>query len=337
MPGSLVGGMSDRKKSRAKVAFEVLKDAAKQHGRHFGSRMAAAIAYRTVFAIAPLLVIAVSIAGFVLGGDAAAQEALITNVQEVAGDEMASLAEDILMTALESADTAAVVGVLVLIWTASALFIEVQRDLNQIFHFPRPEEGGIMQTVIQRGLGVLWTLGFGLGLIALFAANTAAQAAGAALSDFLNMPEWVVGILSFFVTFAFVIVVFALIFQSLTRNSLPWRPVWIGAVFTSVAFSAAGYLLGVYFRLFDEPSALGFTGTLVVLLFVAFLLSTVFLFGAQVTQSYRELVWDKEDAYVFTDDQGRHLQRDADERRVTVSLTAVGTFLVGLLIGLRRK
>lgn len=324
--------MSDGETSRTRAAMAVLRDAAKEHGLHFGSRMAAAISFRTVFAIAPLLVVAVSVAGFVVGGNAAAREAIVDNVREVAGGQMAELMEDLLEGALQSADTAAILGVVLLIWSASTLFIELQRDLGQIFEVPRREEKRLLWLLMQRLVGVLWTVGVGVALIALFAVNAATHAAAETLSSFLEYPEWSVRLLGSAISFAFVALMFGLVFQTLTLDRLPWRPVWVGALFTAISFSLAGFLTGLYFSTFDRPSALGYTGSIVVLLFVAYLMSTVFLFGAQVTQSYRELIWDPRHG-------GDAPTVDAERRGepVAAPLTAVAAFLIGLVIGRRRR
>ena len=329
--------MAPTTKSRVKTLIEVFKDAGQQYGKDFVSRMAAAISYRTVFALAPMIVIAISIAGFVLGGDEQARDALVRRVPDVAGPQMGEFMEDFVETALEGAGTVALVGALALIWTASTLFMELQKDLNEIFEIPPPEEKKFLAGILQRLVGVLWVVAIGLALIALFGANAATQAAGNAVSDWINLPEGVVGVLGLLVTFGFMILMFALVFQTMTRGALPWRPVWVGSVFTAVAFSLAGYATGFYFRTFDEPSAVGFSGLIIVLLFLAFLLSSVFLFGAQVTQSYRKLVWEKEDTHLLFD-SSREVDRELEPEpsKLVVTTTAIATFVIGLILG-RRK
>jgi uncharacterized BrkB/YihY/UPF0761 family membrane protein len=101
-------------------------------------------------------------------------------------------------------------------------------------------------------------------------------------------------------------------------------------------FSIAGYLTGFYFSQFSEPTALGFSGSIVLLLFLAYLLSSVFLFGAEVTQSYQRLVYDADDSHiVFVDDLSE--PRDESEKSTSLTLTALITFVVGLLVGSRRR
>jgi membrane protein len=328
--------MTKSRPGRFKTVLAVLKGAAREYGNNVGGRMAAAVSFRTVFAITPLLVIAVSIAGFVVGGNLEARTAIINAVNDVAGSEMSGLMSDVLDSALESADAAAVVGVVLLLWSSSTLFLELQRDLNQIFEVPIPFERRILAMGVQRLVGILWTVGIGISLTALFAVNAATQIAGSAISRFLNIPVAFVPALGFVVAFTFMVMMFGLVFQTLTMRKLPWTPVWIGALFTATMFSIAGYLTGFYFSQFSEPTALGFSGSIVLLLFLAYLLSSVFLFGAEVTQSYQRLVYDADDSHiVFVDDLSE--PRDESEKSTSLTLTALITFVVGLLVGSRRR
>jgi membrane protein len=319
-----------------KTAMVVLKGAAREYGNNAGGRMAAAISFRTVFAITPLLVIAVSIAGYVVGGNLEARSAIISAVNDVAGSEMSALMSDLLDSALRSADTAAVVGVVLLLWSSSTLFLELQRDLNQIFEVPIRFERRILAVTVQRLVGILWTVGIGISLTALFAVNAATQIAGSAISEYLNVPIAFVGVLGFVVAFTFMVLMFGLVFQTLTLMKLPWKPVWIGALLTATLFSVAGYLTGFYFAQTGEPTALGVSGSIVLLLFLAYLLSSVFLFGAEVTQSYRRLVYEADDSHIVFVGDAREFSGERRESR-PLPLTALVTFLVGLVIGWRRR
>lgn len=321
-------------KQKMSTAMVVGKHAAGEYGRDKVSRMAAAVSYRTLFAIAPMLVVAVSIGGLVMGGNQQVQADIVDRVAQVVGKGFSESIDNLLTEALKAADTAAVVGIALLVWSASTLFLELQRDLNEIFDVPGPEEKRFLVVLMQRGIGMLWTLGFGLALVALFSANAAVQLAGDAISQALNTPGFLVSIVSYLVTFLFTIVMFGLVFQTLTRTRLPWRPVWIGALITATLFTLTGYLTGVYFKVQGQPTALGFAGSVVVLLFLAYLLSAVFLFGAQITNSYLKLVYvTDEDYMIFSEIE------DDGEAKQTSSLPAgaIAAFLVGLAVGWRNR
>lgn len=317
-----------------KTAVAVLRGAASDYGDNAGSRMAAAISFRTVFAITPMLVIAVSVAGFVVGSNREVRTAIINAVTDVAGPEMSDLMESLLDSALTSAEAAALVGVALLLWSSSTLFFELQRSLNQIFEIPIPFERRILAVALQRLVGVLWTVGIGISITALFVVNAATQIAGSAISRFLGIPIAFVGVLGFVVAYAFMVLMFGLVFQTLTMRKLPWKPVWVGAFFTATLFSLAGYLTGFYFSQFGEPTALGVSSSIVILLFLAYLLSSVFLFGAEVTQSYRRLVYEVDDSHiVFQEEESG----GTPHKQAPLPVTALITFLIGLVAGWRRR
>lgn len=306
--------------------------ASKEYGRDLASRMAAAISYRTVFALAPMLVVAVSIAAFVLGGNAEAQAAINKTITDLAGPEVAENVAQLLNSALEAADTAALVGFIVLLWSSSTLFLELQRALNDIFEIPIPEEKRLFVVAIQRSVGVLWTVGIGILLVAVFALNAAVQIAGDAISSWLNTSVPFISVFSALLSIGLMALIFALIFQTLTIQKIPWRAAWVGAGFSAAGFTIAGLGTGIYFRQFGEPTALGISGSIVVLIFLAYLLSSVFLFGAEVSRSYWVSVYDRDQNHLLFSPEPE-AESGAGQSAVAVSLTALVTFLIGLVVG----
>ncbi len=249
--------------------------------------MAAAIAYRTVFALAPMLIIAVSVAGAFLGKPDVQRE-LLEAIERIAGAQAAATVSTILTTAVSSTNTAAIIGVVLLLWSASSLFIELQHDLNDIFDVPYERIAGLIGLVRKRGIGFLWVFGLGLVMMALMIVNAAWGFLDSLLPANLENLDTVIQVLAPVVSLALLPVVFALIFQTLTVVTIPWRAVWVGGLFTAVVFTVAAYGIGVWFQIFGVTTALGFAGSLVVVLFLAYMLSSVFLFGAEVTRVYTD-------------------------------------------------
>ncbi len=293
--------------------------------------MAAAISYRTVFALTPMLVVAVSIATFVLGGNEEAQAAITKAITDLAGPEVAMTVDELLESALDAADTAALIGFVVLLWSSSTLFIELQRALNDIFDIPIPEEKRLFVSAIQRSVGVLWTVGIGIMLVVVFALNAGVQIAGDAISSWLGTNLSFISIFSVIISIGLMAVIFALVFQTLTIHKIPWRAAWVGGGFTAAGFTIAGLVTGIYFRQFGQPTALGISGSIVVLIFLANLLSSVFLFGAEVSRSYWLSV-DREQSQLLS-----KLEPETEpvpgQSPVAISLTALATFLIGLVVG----
>jgi membrane protein len=129
--------------------------------------------------------------------------------------------------------------------------------------------------------------------------------------------------------------VFGLIFQTLTMVTVPWRAVWVGGLFTAVVFIVAAYGIGLWFQIFGATSALGFAGTFVVILFLAYMLSSVFLFGAEVTRVYADRL---------SPSRARPAAPASADPLVVVGepspalpAAALFAFLSGLLVGWRRR
>lgn len=299
------------------------------------SRMAAAVSYRTVFAVVPMLVVSLSVAGLVIGDNAEVKQQLVANIADFMGQSLVSDISDLLDTALQQADSLAVFGFLVLLWSGSTLFLELQRDLNEIFEVEAPTEKRILVVLIQRGIGFLWTLGLGVSLLALFGFNAAWQfVADLILDNTSQSLRGVIGIGGPIIAFVFMVAIFGLVFQTLTIVRQPWKPVWIGALFTAVIFTIAALLTRLYIDILGEPSVAGFASSIVVLLLLAYLLSSVFLFGAQVTQSYRLVVYEADrDRLVFSD--STDVEEPTSVR--SLSLSALAAFFVGLVVGWRNR
>jgi membrane protein len=277
----------------AKGPAEILAEAATEYGADRCSRMAAAISYRTVFALAPLLIIVVAVLGTFLGSQTEAREEIHDAIAGVAGEQVATVVDSILASALASSGTAYLIGGILLLWTASSLFLEMQRDLNDIFEVPHEEVAGVMAMARTRGIGFLWVLGLGFVLIATWSINAVWRFAAGLLPDSLDAVNDVVSLITPLVSVVLLPLVFALIFQTMTARKVPWRAVWVGGVFTAVVFLAAAYGVGIYFSIAGTTSALGFTTSFVVILFLAYFLSMVFLYGAEVTKAYADRIAER--------------------------------------------
>jgi membrane protein len=313
----------------------LLADAAAKYGRDRASRMAAAIAYRTVFALAPLLILAMAILGWFLGSRTEAQAAIEDAIEAIAGPEVAELIGEVLTSALLSANTAALIGLVLLLWTASSLFLEMQRDLNDIFNAPGGSATGIVAMVRTRGIGFLWVVGLGVVLIATWLLNAIWRYVGQLLPESLETARDLITVLTPLVSLLLLPVLFALIFQTMTVVRIPWRAVWVGGAFTAVVFLAASYGIGLWFQLFDPTTALGFAGSFVVVLFLAYFLAMVFLFGAEVTKVYSDRL-----TLVESEPSGAAVTSDplvlVAAPREGLPRTVLLAFLAGLIAGWRR-
>jgi membrane protein len=329
--------MLEKIKRNAQTAYEVFKAAGKEYGEDRVGRMSAAVSYRAIFAMAPLFLVAVFVFGLVLGSNASAQAEILDAVEQFAGSEVADAMETVLGSVEASGNTAGVVGFALLLWTASSLFMELQNDLNDIFHVPYERTTGVVAFIRKRGIGFLFALGLGVVLIAVWGLNFIWNLLDGVFPEDFGPVHSLIGFLTPLVSLIVLPFVIALAFQVLSRVRVRWRAVWWGSFFTSVAFLAAAYGTGLYFR-FGGTLAATVAGSIFIILLLAFILSTVFLFGAEVTKVYADYL-----------DRGEVTRPNEKARRSTgpesvvgepepsVPLAAVFAFLGGLFLGWRRR
>ena len=298
--------------------------------------MAAAIAYRTVFALAPLLMIAVAVLGSFLGSRVEAQQEIVEGIEAVVGPEVAQVVDDILTSALGSTGTAYLIGGILLLWTASSLFLEMQRDLNDIFDVPHKEVTGIVAMVRLRGIGFLWVLGLGFLLVATWLINAMWGFLSSLLPGSLEAVDELFTVLTPLASVILLPLVFAMIFKTMTVAAIPWRPAWVGGAFTAVVFLLAAYGVGIYFDIAGPTTALGFAGSFVIILFLAYFLAMVFLYGAEVTKAYSDRLAAREAPAV-----SRPLYNDPQvvvaEPPAGIPQAAFLAFVAGLIAGWRRS
>lgn len=348
-----------------KRAFELLKAAGKEFGEDKCSRMAAAIAYRTVFALAPLLLVAVAVAALFLDapvegcepgspGCATVQQQLVGQVAQVS-EPLATTVDDIMDNAADSASANGIIGTALFLFTASSLFFEIQRSLNTVFDAPDEQTKGIMATVRARGIGALAVLVLGAVLVVLLAANAIVSAAGSLLIgwiDAIGLPGDVLApLLSYvgpLVTIALLIVLFAIQFQTFTVVTIPWKSAWRGGAVTAVAFAVGALGLGAYFSFQATQedgvafSAGGFAGGAVLILFLVFMLAQIYLFGAEFTKVYADYVDHGDIVQPSKREERRRPEIPAQEVRAAATkdlIASVGvlSFLAGLVLGWFRR
>lgn len=295
--------MLDRARALGKTTFEIFRAAAREYGEDRVSRMSAAVAYRAIFALAPLVLLAVFVFGIFIGSNEMARSEILEAVERFGGESVAGAVRDLLASVDRTATSAGVTGVALLLWTASSLFMEVQNDLNDIFDVPYEHTAGIVAFIRKRGIGFLFALGLGLVLLAVWVLNFAWNLLGGLFPESFEPVHQLIGVLTPVVSLIVLPLVIALSFQVMSRVKVRWRAVWWGSSFTAVAFLVAAYGTGLYFSL-GQSTAAGVAGSIFIIVLLAFVLSSVFLFGAEVTKVYNDYL-----------NGGRVLRPDEPEER----------------------
>jgi membrane protein len=249
-------------------------------------QMGAALAYYTVFSIAPFLVIVISVAGLIFGEEAARQ-AIAEEIQLTVGGEVAGAIDKLVGNAAtpQGYTIATVVGVVVLLFGASGVFVQLQDSLNTIWKVvPKPGRGvrGVVRdrflsfaVVLGTGFLLLVSLVFSAGLSAL-TKHLAADALPGGVQFWQLTNE--------LVSLVFITLLFALIYKILPDAKIAWRHVWTGAAVTAVLFTIGKSLIGFYLGQSGTVSAFGAAGSLVVILVWVYYSAQIILFGAEFTR-----------------------------------------------------
>jgi membrane protein len=251
------------------------------------SSMGAALAFYTLFSMAPLLLLAIAIAGFVIGADVARGLAM-DQLTGMLGEPGADAVRSVLEAANERHDDvkAAIVSLVTLVLGATTVFAELKSDLDKIWHYQAPKTRGLLDLLQSRVLsfGMVLVIGF-LLMVSLVVSATVA-ALGAFWSASLPGAGVVLRGLEFLGSFTVITGLFAMIYKILPSARIAWRDVWVGAAVTSLLFWVGKYLIGLYIGRSAIASPFGAAGTLVVVIVWVYYSAQIFFLGAEFTRAY---------------------------------------------------
>lgn len=251
------------------------------------SRLAAALAYYTVFSLAPLLIIVIAIAGLVFGHDAA-QGRIVEQIEGLVGGDGADAIQAMLENANQPAAgvTATVIGVVTLLFGATGVFIQLQDALNTIWEVaPKPGQG-IVNFLRNRFLSFSMVLGIGFLLLVSLVLSAVLAAIGTYFNHLLPGLTSLWQAINFVVSFGVITLLFGMIYRILPDVKIAWGDVWIGAAVTSLLFTIGRLLIGIYLGSSAIDSAYGAAGSFVVILVWVYYSAQILLFGAEFTQVY---------------------------------------------------
>lgn len=259
------------------------------------SRLAAAVAYYTIFSMAPLLLIAIVIAGFFFGETAARTE-IMDQMRELIGESGANMLGTMLDSSWSPASgvTATIIGVAVLLIGATGAFAHLQEALNIMWNATPPTSSGVWAFIRRRLISFSLILTVGFLLMVSLIASAVFSAAGKFLSDILPSYFPVFSILNFTVSFGFTILLFAAIYKILPDAKVRWRDVWLGAILAALLFSIGRSLIGIYLGRSALGSTYGAAGSLVAILLWIYYSTQILFFGAEMTHASSQLAREEQ-------------------------------------------
>jgi membrane protein len=269
------------------AAWRLLRDAFSAWIDDYAPSMGAALAFYTLFSIAPLLLIVISVAGLFFG-EAAARGAILDQLSTLLGEQSAATVESLLASLNRPAASATgtVVGVITLLVGATTVFGELKDAMDRIWRTPASNGSGIWTLLRAR----LLSLGLVLGIGFLLLVSLVLSAALAALDKW--SASWLVGwellaqVINFGVSFVMVAAIFGMIYKWMPRQKLSWRDVAVGALITALLFTVGKAVIGLYIGRSGVASPFGAAASLVVLLLWVYYSAQIFLLGAEITAVY---------------------------------------------------
>ena len=255
------------------------------------NQLAAALAYYSMFSFAPIIFVAVSIAGlFIDEIDPTSQ--FFQRLEDMFGAEISNLVQESVMalsnTPSSSSVLVSLISFLALIYAASGLFFQLQYTLNTIWRVPPPQKGQTTSFIRKRLFSFLIVIGFGLlGVLAIFL-NLFLTWIGSTLQNLLGIDSS--QILAAKVAVPFLIAfILALFYKILPEAKVAWRDVWLGAAIATTLIVVAVILVGLFFQISSLSSALQASGAFTVLLTGFYYVAQIFLLGAVCCRVYADL------------------------------------------------
>jgi membrane protein len=282
-----------------KTGWGVLRQTAKEFIDDNALRLSAALAYYSVFSLAPLLIITMAVAG-TLFGEEAAQGRLDDQLRQGLGASGAFAIQDMAHARKPGENLlAGIVGVMMLLFGAGGVFGQLQDALNTIWGVKSKSGRGLMGLIKDRFLSFTMVLGTAFLLLTSMVLTAALEAMSKRAETIVHLPAQVWAVIGVAVSFGVITLLFAAIFQILPDAQVKWRHVWVGAIFTAALFVAGKFAIGWYVGREATASAYGSAGALALVLLWVYYSAMILLFGAEFTQ-------------VWANRQGAAIQPDAD-------------------------
>jgi membrane protein len=246
----------------------------------------AALAYYGVLSVGPLLLLAITIAGLVFGRDAS-QGQLMTQIQGVAGEQLASTLQS-LIAGMQGRSSGLLIGLLTLLLAASGVFLQLRSSLNQLWGAGGEGESGIRGTARNRVLAFLMVFGIGLLLLASLVLNAVLTGLRSELERFLppTLSGWTLPLIQIGTSLVVFALLFAMVYKVLPDVTLAWRDVWVGGLITAVLFVIGQFLIALYLGYSGMASSYGAAGAVILLLVWFYYSGQIFFFGAEFTKVY---------------------------------------------------
>lgn len=251
-------------------------------------RMGAALAYYTLIALAPILIVAIAVGGIVFGPEAVRGE-IVGQIESLVGRDGALAVQAMLEGAAKSSSSipATIIGVITFFVGATGAFLELQTALDSIWRVkPRSQGNFLRDLVMQRVISFGLVLGFAFLLLTSLVVSAALAAVHTYMGNTFPGVSLLWATVNAVVSLGVITLLFAMIYKVLPDVKLAWVDVWVGAVVTAVLFTAGKFLIGLYLGTSSFSSTYGAAGSVIVVLVWVYYSSQIILLGAEFTRAY---------------------------------------------------
>ena len=265
--------------------WQLLKQTFTEWSEDKAPQLGASLAFYSALSIAPLLVIALAVAGLFLG-ESAARGQIVHELQSLVGPDGGKAIEDMLQSANKPTTgiVATILSVVTLLFGASGVFGQLQDSLNTIWEV-KPKSGrGIWGYVRDRFLSFAMVMGVAFLLLVSLLISATLASLGLVAEHLPESIQWIAQVINMVVSFLVITALFAMMFKLLPDVKMAWNDVWLGAVVTAALFTAGKFAIGLYLGHSSMASSYGVAGSFVVLLVWTYYSAQILFFGAELTQ-----------------------------------------------------
>ena len=287
----LGGGQTQTRKSSAARVLDLLKSTAKEWSRDKCPQLGAALAYYTIFSLAPLVLVLLGVFGLIYGSNEQARQKILDQLSYLVDPSGVKVFQDIANSAAEpkAGILATAIGILIALFGASGIFGQLQDALNTIWGVkPKPGQG-IWGFIRARFLSFAMVGGVSFLLLVSLTVEGLPKGLHSYLQSIIPGGHYL-GLAIFYVfDLGIIVLLFAMLFRYLPDAKIAWRDVWTGAALTAILFVIGKFLLSLYLGSGAAGSAYGAASSLITLLLWIFYSAQILLFGAEFTKVYANI------------------------------------------------
>jgi membrane protein len=275
-------------KKKLKSVWKILLRSVKEYKKNDPIKLAGTTAFFTIFAVAPILIILISVLGFVLEEDTVRQR-IFEEVESIIGLQGAEYIEKLVDNFRNQQQTTigAIIGILVFLIASTTFFTILQNSLNFVWRVKAKPRNNLLKALKDRLLSFGLILSIGFVLLVMFVGDLA-------LSYFTDFLEGYIDEYAFILirpigivfSFAIMVLIFALIYRYLPDTKTKWNVIWVGAIVTALLFIIGRYIIALGLGMADIGIMYGAAGSVVIFILWVFYSSLILFFGAEVTKQY---------------------------------------------------